>query len=146
MKDHPWKFEFKISFGDISHIAWGPRFRRRSHTAETSLAQGKGVGVVSWYNIQSGTVITRSNITWSCTHTHHCRNGARISIRVWTLTGELWGAFVIILEKFDRVKSALAIALGHLQSHTWVYIYIYTYIYICKLYFWYSSVLNTNKS
>ena len=34
------------------------------------------------YQIQSNVVVTRSNITWYCTH--HCSNGGRISARVWT--------------------------------------------------------------
>ena len=32
--------------------------------------------------LQSSIVIARSNIPWYCTH--HCRNGGRILIRVWT--------------------------------------------------------------
>ena len=44
-------------------------------------------------------VLTQSSITWYCTH--HCRNGGRTSIRVWStkdtpylpLMGKLWGFF-----------------------------------------------------
>ena len=51
------------------------------------------------WNIQSSAVLTPSNMAWYCTR--HCRNGGRISIRVWAtkdtpyfaLTGELWDVF-----------------------------------------------------
>ena len=62
--------------------------------------------------IQSGALIVRPNITWYCVY--HNNDWGRIQFKVWlykrhpylTLTGELWGVFVRILEKIGRVLTA----------------------------------------
>ena len=56
--------------------------------------------------LPSSTVITRSNITWYCTH--QCRNWGRISIRDWTRKRQASYvlSFVSILKKIDHVITA----------------------------------------
>ena len=72
-----------------THAVWPPVYRNRPLYDKDCTES----------DMQPSAFITRSNITWYCSH--HCRNWGRISIRGWThegtpylaLTGELCGVF-----------------------------------------------------
>ena len=114
----------------IGCVTWhvirnGNLHRSKRKRLQLHLRSERSEGLIQ---LQSSAVITRSSLSWH--YIPHCDNSAEseldFRITTDTPTGELWGAFLRVLEKTDNTSKPFSKSVNRLNIDKWqLYIRIY---------------------